>query len=631
MVERGAARRRLPDRPLHVAASRSTSRSASSSTASRSTPRRFDAVGRRRARRGRRGCARTARLAVHADVLRGDDRDRVRAVPPRGVDVAVVEVGLGGRFDATNVITPRASAITSHRLRPRAAPRHHARAIAFEKAGIIKPGVPVVVGGLPAEARQVVNATARDVGAPLDARGEAPSRCSRSSGVGPGSTAVSATWPDLGAARPGAPRRASGRTTPSSRCGCSKPCDGLRPVDPGRGRGAGLVGDAAGRRGSNGCRLPAGPLLIDAAHNPAGAEALAAYLGRGRRAVAARPGRDAGQGRRAAMVRALAATGVALHHHRRGHATGLQARRPGGRGSRRCAGRAVMPCPTASGHDRGARRAMRRACRRGSIFLRSGPLRARADQRGATVDSDILGFIRATAARRVCSLARACALVAGCCARPLTPPLQIVPGWDTKQFTFERIDADRMRLMREVEINGERAAQRRPEDLRRRARAEHHAPASSPLGQRRLLAADRAHLGRARRLQHARRSSARSTTPRASPRSASAASGRSMFGTLEPDIYFYGETIEKIGDDKYRITKGGFTTCVQPTPRWEIVSGSSTRSTSTTTPSSATPSSGSRTCRSSTCRSSTTRFRTTTARPGFLLPTYGRRPTAASR
>ena len=64
---------------------------------------------------------------------------------------------------------------------------------------------------------------------------------------------------------------------------------------------------------------------------------------------------------------------------------------------------------------------------------------------------------------------------------------------------------------------------------------------------------------------------------RASRSSASAAQrNRSMFGTLEPDVYFYGETIEKIGADKYRITKGGFTTCVQPTPRWEIVSGSAT-------------------------------------------------------
>ena len=49
---------------------------------------------------------------------------------------------------------------------------------------------------------------------------------------------------------------------------------------------------------------------------------------------------------------------------------------------------------------------------------------------------------------------------------------------------------------------------------------------------------------------------------------------RSMFGALEPDVYFYGEILEKTGEDRYKITKGGFTTCVQPTPRWELVGGS---------------------------------------------------------
>jgi LPS-assembly protein len=49
---------------------------------------------------------------------------------------------------------------------------------------------------------------------------------------------------------------------------------------------------------------------------------------------------------------------------------------------------------------------------------------------------------------------------------------------------------------------------------------------------------------------------------------------RSIFGTQEPDVYFYGEKIEKIGREKYRITRGGFTTCVQPTPRWQLTSGS---------------------------------------------------------
>ena len=51
---------------------------------------------------------------------------------------------------------------------------------------------------------------------------------------------------------------------------------------------------------------------------------------------------------------------------------------------------------------------------------------------------------------------------------------------------------------------------------------------------------------------------------------------RSMFGTQEPDAYFYGQTIEKIGPAKYRITRGGFTTCVQPTPRWEMTANTVT-------------------------------------------------------
>jgi len=51
---------------------------------------------------------------------------------------------------------------------------------------------------------------------------------------------------------------------------------------------------------------------------------------------------------------------------------------------------------------------------------------------------------------------------------------------------------------------------------------------------------------------------------------------RSLFGTQEPDAYFWGNSIEKLGPKTYRITRGGFTTCVQPTPRWEMVSGSAT-------------------------------------------------------
>lgn len=62
------------------------------------------------------------------------------------VDYAVVEVGLGGRFDATNVITPLVAVITHVDMDHRERLGGTIEEIAFEKAGIIKPGVPVVVG-----------------------------------------------------------------------------------------------------------------------------------------------------------------------------------------------------------------------------------------------------------------------------------------------------------------------------------------------------------------------------------------------------------------------------------------------------------------------------------------------------
>lgn len=51
---------------------------------------------------------------------------------------------------------------------------------------------------------------------------------------------------------------------------------------------------------------------------------------------------------------------------------------------------------------------------------------------------------------------------------------------------------------------------------------------------------------------------------------------RSTFGTQQADMHFRGEKIEKLGPKKYRITNGGFTTCLQPTARWEFTSGTMT-------------------------------------------------------
>jgi dihydrofolate synthase / folylpolyglutamate synthase len=85
----------------------------------------------------------------------------------QGVEIAVVEVGLGGRLDCTNVITPEVSAITTIGLDHTEILGDTLEAIAGEKAGILKPGVPVVMGAIPDPARSVIERVARERGAPL--------------------------------------------------------------------------------------------------------------------------------------------------------------------------------------------------------------------------------------------------------------------------------------------------------------------------------------------------------------------------------------------------------------------------------------------------------------------------------
>lgn len=82
-------------------------------------------------------------------------------------DVAVVEVGLGGRFDATNVCDPLVSVITSISFDHTQQLGNTLAAIAGEKAGIIKPGRPVVSGVTEAEPAQIISAKARGAHAPL--------------------------------------------------------------------------------------------------------------------------------------------------------------------------------------------------------------------------------------------------------------------------------------------------------------------------------------------------------------------------------------------------------------------------------------------------------------------------------
>lgn len=85
----------------------------------------------------------------------------------QGVDLAVVEVGLGGRLDATNVLSPDVCVITSLDLEHTALLGDTLAAIAREKAGIIKPGTPCVTGVPQPEAVAVIREVAESQNAPL--------------------------------------------------------------------------------------------------------------------------------------------------------------------------------------------------------------------------------------------------------------------------------------------------------------------------------------------------------------------------------------------------------------------------------------------------------------------------------
>jgi dihydrofolate synthase/folylpolyglutamate synthase len=85
----------------------------------------------------------------------------------RNVDVAVLEVGMGGRFDATNVVRPLVSVITTIAKDHEKHLGSRLRSIAFEKAGIIKSGVPVVCGVRSGDALREIRRAAREREAPI--------------------------------------------------------------------------------------------------------------------------------------------------------------------------------------------------------------------------------------------------------------------------------------------------------------------------------------------------------------------------------------------------------------------------------------------------------------------------------
>lgn len=119
-----------------------------------------------------------ARIRPHVEALRGEPElepsffDATTAAAlllfaEARLDAAVVEVGLGGRLDSTNVVAPAVACVTSLELEHTEVLGETLAAIASEKAGILKPGVPAVLGALPPEGRAVVRARAEALGCPV--------------------------------------------------------------------------------------------------------------------------------------------------------------------------------------------------------------------------------------------------------------------------------------------------------------------------------------------------------------------------------------------------------------------------------------------------------------------------------
>ncbi len=167
------------------------------------------------------------------------------------IDVGVIEVGLGGRLDATNRVQSTVSAITSISFDHQELLGHTLGAIAREKAGILKAGVPVVVARQATEALEMISACARAVGAPLYVEDR------------------EFTSPELPLSLRGPHQRSNAAV--AWKCLELLDARGVRNTDAHR------------RQGLSTARWPGrleafGNVLLDGAHNPAGVDALLAAL-----------------------------------------------------------------------------------------------------------------------------------------------------------------------------------------------------------------------------------------------------------------------------------------------------------------------------------------------------------------
>jgi dihydrofolate synthase/folylpolyglutamate synthase len=217
-------------------------------------------------------------LAVHPTFFEATTAVAFELFRRAQVEIAVIEVGLGGRFDSTNVVRAPIGAITSVGFDHQDLLGDTLEAIAFEKAGIIKPGMTVVTGALPDEARAVITAVARERQAQLV---EAANGAGVEGELRDGRGTVTMVTPE-------------GRYGPITLAlrgehQIRNALVAVRLLEALRRTGVRVPGEAI-ERGLTEVDWPGrleliqvqeGPqVLLDAAHNVDGAAALAAYLGR---------------------------------------------------------------------------------------------------------------------------------------------------------------------------------------------------------------------------------------------------------------------------------------------------------------------------------------------------------------
>ena len=519
------------------------------------------------------------------------------------VDIAVLEVGLGGRLDATNVVTPLVVRDHVDRLRSPGAARHHARGDRGREGRHHQAGH---AGGDRPTAREAARG------------GDRSDR--RDASAAPGDRGARGRRRCRAGTPAGARRARTSATTPRSRSPC---CGALH--------GRGFRGDASKRSAT---ALERRRLARTARALPSSAMQRGPARRRpqsGRRARAGAPicARPAGPTRRwcsarwptrtsRGMLDALAAGDRAHHLH-----DGADAARRDRRDDARAASRAHR----SARHGRsksiddpaaalGARCARLHPCRRRRLDL--------LDRSPAWYSSLIPAAARVLACFASASSSSCAFSPSGLSSRrPRTPRTTSRAAAPTGS---DALDFDQARRQpHHADRHPERAVQIDCDDIQLFADDVELFQIDGRFiatGRRACSCPAQPHLRRAPRLQHQdedrhvlqrvrhdgdprRRPSPACSARRSRTRSSGArkftSSGRRSTGS----------------------SSGGFTACVQPTPRWEIASGSITLNARRLRAAEATRCSRSRGSRSFTCRSSTTRWKRTTASTGFLMPIYG--------